>query len=177
MEATEEGLLDKIRPPRLEDAGLEDCALPPESIKEAFLKAASAVRSIISTSDDEAEDSCVDDPWPRTGDSPDSLVGITEGVDGGPGSCVTEKPAGAGGVPEVAGDEVVVAGAGGNEDKTDALVAPDLPCGGGACVDGLEGLKIGEKAKNSSKKSVNADEDDDDDEKTEKPIIVEGGYA
>lgn len=172
MEATEEGLLDKIRPPRLEDAGLEDCALPPESIKEAFLKAASAVRSIISTSDDEAEDSCVDDPWPSTGDSPDSLVGITEGVDGGPGSCVTEKPAG--GVPDVAGDEVVVAGAGGNEDKTDALVAPDLPRGGGACVDGLEGLKIGEKAKDSSKKPVNADEDD---EKTEKPIIVEGGYA
>lgn len=175
MDATEEGLLDKIRPPRLEDAGLEDCALPPESIKEAFLKAASAVRSIISTSDDdedEAEDSCVDDPWPSTGYSLDSLVGIADGVDDGPGSCVAEKPAG--GVPEVAGDEVVVAGAGGNEDKTDALLAPDLPRGGGACVEGLERLQIGEKAKNSSKKAANADEEDD--EKTDKPIIVEG-YA
>ncbi|KAI4324746.1 hypothetical protein MLD38_030203 [Melastoma candidum] len=35
----------EILPPRLEDAGLEDCALPPESIQEAFMKAAFAVKS------------------------------------------------------------------------------------------------------------------------------------
>ncbi|CAM8942164.1 unnamed protein product [Rhodiola kirilowii] len=38
-------LLAEIRPPRIEDAGLEDCALPPDSIREAFLKAAAAVGS------------------------------------------------------------------------------------------------------------------------------------
>ncbi|KAK2988440.1 hypothetical protein RJ640_022277 [Escallonia rubra] len=60
MEATAEavaGLLEKIRPPRLEDAGLEDCVLPPESIKEAFLKAATAVKStIFSPSEDDEEE-------------------------------------------------------------------------------------------------------------------------
>ncbi|XP_030525648.1 uncharacterized protein LOC115737598 [Rhodamnia argentea] len=34
--------LDELIPPRLEDAGLEDCALPLESIQLAFLKAAAA---------------------------------------------------------------------------------------------------------------------------------------
>ncbi|KAL4388739.1 hypothetical protein GQ457_09G006880 [Hibiscus cannabinus] len=58
------GLLDNILPPRLEDAGLEDCALPPDSIHQAFLKAASAVNSRSDTlydSDDEAEA----DPFPN----------------------------------------------------------------------------------------------------------------
>ncbi|RLM79877.1 uncharacterized protein C2845_PM12G25640 [Panicum miliaceum] len=48
-----------IRPPRLEDAGLEDCALPPESIAEAFSLAAAAVSSRLARfplSDDEEED-------------------------------------------------------------------------------------------------------------------------
>ncbi|KAL7607021.1 hypothetical protein Lser_V15G20019 [Lactuca serriola] len=44
MEATGEAnissLLDKIKPSLLEDEGLEDCALPPDSIQEVFLKAA-----------------------------------------------------------------------------------------------------------------------------------------
>ncbi|KAK8664259.1 hypothetical protein V6N13_084057 [Hibiscus sabdariffa] len=68
MEDTREpestGLLDNILPPRLEDAGLEDCALPPDSIHQAFLKAASAVNSRSDTlydSDDEAEA----DPFPN----------------------------------------------------------------------------------------------------------------
>ena len=73
MEATRggesTGLLDKILPPRLEDAGLEDCALPPDSIHEAFLKAASAVNSRAATllhsdDEDEVEPGCVDDPFP-----------------------------------------------------------------------------------------------------------------
>ncbi|KAG6433583.1 hypothetical protein SASPL_105197 [Salvia splendens] len=48
--------IDSIIP--LEDAGLEDCSLPPDSIREAFWKAASAVRSIVSD-----EGGCVEDPW------------------------------------------------------------------------------------------------------------------
>lgn len=54
---TNEIATHEILPPRLEDAGLEDCALPLESIQEAFLKAAAASLrdSSPSTSDDEAE--------------------------------------------------------------------------------------------------------------------------
>lgn len=124
MEATKEGtgLLDQIVPPRLEDAGLEDCALPPDLIKEAFLKAASAVKSratsIFSDEDESAE--CVQDPWPEgakfasdklVGVPPvpgasDALVGIEMGKET-PGSCVAEK---GGGVVEEDGDKVVVVG-------------------------------------------------------------------
>nr|KAJ0214318.1 hypothetical protein LSAT_V11C400219520 [Lactuca sativa] len=53
MEATGEAnissLLDKIKPSLLEDEGLEDCALPPDSIQEAFLKAAMLSAHIFST--------------------------------------------------------------------------------------------------------------------------------
>ncbi|RAL41746.1 unnamed protein product [Cuscuta campestris] len=165
----EEGFLDKIRPPRLEDAGLEDCALPLESIKEAFLKAASAVRSsAISPSDGDADGSCVDDPWPVAADSSDSLIGIADGIGGSTDSCVTEKGT------EAAGDEVVVVGAGEKEEKSDALVAPGVPEGGQACIDSLKGLSIGENAKNSS---TNRDDDGDDDQledqKTKKPTLIE----
>ncbi|KAF2323413.1 hypothetical protein GH714_035351 [Hevea brasiliensis] len=60
------GLLLKILPPRLEDAGLEDCTLPLESIKEAFFKAASAIKSGTTSSfSDEEEDDCVQDRWQR----------------------------------------------------------------------------------------------------------------
>nr|KAJ0205380.1 hypothetical protein LSAT_V11C500276620 [Lactuca sativa] len=64
MEATGEAnigsLLDKINPPLLEDVGLEDCALHPDSIQEAFLKAATAFRShIFHDSDDESEGDCI----------------------------------------------------------------------------------------------------------------------
>ncbi|XP_052180420.1 uncharacterized protein LOC127793755 [Diospyros lotus] len=87
MEATKEGedLLDAIRPPRLEDAGLEDCALPPESIQEAFLKAAAALGSrspsIFATPDDESDD---------------CLAGVGEAVECSPppGSCAAEKSGG-----------------------------------------------------------------------------------
>lgn len=75
-------IMDEILPPRLEDAGLEDCALPVESIREAFLKAASAVGSrggsaftSYEEEDDEEDDGsetlekssdCSDDPPPAT---------------------------------------------------------------------------------------------------------------
>ncbi|XP_030457745.1 uncharacterized protein LOC115678483 [Syzygium oleosum] len=43
--------LDELVPPRLEDAGLEDCALPLESIQLAFLKAAAAAAAAADASD------------------------------------------------------------------------------------------------------------------------------
>ncbi|CAN0858614.1 hypothetical protein LINGRAHAP2_LOCUS7356 [Linum grandiflorum] len=119
------GLLHQILPPRLEDAGLEDCALPPDSIKEAFLKAASAVKSRATSifSEDDGDGDCVKDPWPEEandvsdinvglppvgGDTgTDALVGINEGLDL-KGSCVK------GGVDAVeeGRDQVVVVGGG-----------------------------------------------------------------
>ncbi|XP_004302907.1 PREDICTED: uncharacterized protein LOC101294382 [Fragaria vesca subsp. vesca] len=159
MEATDEqpGLLHRIHPPRLEDAGLEDCALPPDSIKEAFLKAATAVKSratSIFTSDDD-EDDCVDDPWEAR---PDAVVGAE--TDANPGGCGGEK----GGAVEVGGDEVVV---GGEEEMRDKVIVggEDVREVGGdkACVDGLVGLEIGDK----NKKKKDNDEG---------PILV-GGYA
>lgn len=60
MEETADGLepLEAIRPPRLEDAGLEDCALPPEAIQEAFFRAANSVQSwVIAPDHDEEEHS------------------------------------------------------------------------------------------------------------------------
>lgn len=60
------GLLNKILPPYLEDASLEDCALPPDSIKEVFFKVASIVKSratSVFTSDKEST-AYVQDPWP-----------------------------------------------------------------------------------------------------------------
>ncbi|KAL3618307.1 hypothetical protein CASFOL_038628 [Castilleja foliolosa] len=140
MEA--ESFLEKIKPPRLEDAGLEDCALPSESIKEAFLKAASAVKSIIPTSGggDENEGPCVEDPWE---DSSDVLVGITEGLTGPSEGCVVEKGSGLTVIP---GDKVVV---GGENTEVDALVGPGVEArdGEAACVDGLQGLEIRGKSR------------------------------
>lgn len=156
MEGTEGGaggILGKILPPRLEDAGLEDCALPPEAIKEAFGKAATAVRSNISASsgDDEAEGHCVNDPSIEAGDSSDALVGITDGVDYVPGGCANEK----GG-----GDEVTVRDEG---EKVDQVVigGPSVPASGeDACVDGLQGIDIGEKSESKLGKKPSDDDAD-----------------
>lgn len=165
MEARRE-LLGEIRPPRLEDAGLEDCALPPESIKAAFLKAASAVQSIIShSSDDEDEGRCVNDPWPTFGDSSDVVVGIKDGIDVVHEGCGAKK---GGAVSDVPGDEVVIKDA---EEKADELVvlAPDLPGAGKACVDGLQGLEIGERGGGLKGKKLK-----DEEKEGERPILAEG---
>ncbi|KAK6153654.1 hypothetical protein DH2020_013293 [Rehmannia glutinosa] len=139
MEATgeAESFVKLIEPPRLEDAGLEDCALPPESLKEAFLKAASAVRSIISASGDEGENQgrCVEDPWEEVSDT---LVGITEGVSGPSEGCAVEK---GGGFVEAPGDKVAVGSGGDAETKVDAVVGPGLAEGGEACVVALMDCK------------------------------------
>ncbi|KAK3034550.1 hypothetical protein RJ639_033796 [Escallonia herrerae] len=101
-------LLEKIRPPRLEDAGLKDCALPSESIKEAFLKAATAVKSTIfspSEDDEEPQGKCVNDPSPTLEDPSDALLGIKS--EGEPqGSCGIEK----GRLPDDVGNEVAIGG-------------------------------------------------------------------
>ncbi|KAI3525039.1 hypothetical protein L1887_03710 [Cichorium endivia] len=165
MEATGEAklgsLLDKIKPPRLEDAGLEDCALPPDSIQEAFLKAATAVRSrIFHDSDDESQGDCINDPWPGDGSSGDMLAGIMTEADP-PGACAPKK---GGELPEVRGDEVVT---GGREDMPDKVVQPEVPDEAEkSCVDGLQGLKVDDKGKKSE-----TDEDEDEDERV--PVLTE----
>ncbi|XP_004235665.1 uncharacterized protein [Solanum lycopersicum] len=164
MELTKESesLLDKIRPPLLEDAGLEDCALPPELIKEAFFKAATAVRSMIPLTDDEFEGQCVKTPSPIEDSTKDALVGMTEGIDNIPGKCVTEK-GGGGEVPEVTSD--VVADNKDPEEGGDLVGGSSLPEGGQSCVDGLQGLEIGDKGGKIKKK---------EEEESEKPTLVEG---
>jgi hypothetical protein len=117
-----------IRPPRLEDAGLEDCALPPESIAEAFSLAAMAVSSRfprLSLSDDEDEDDaedgplaprggCVDDAGSTCGTIPDALVGAGAGREGGADEVVVVGGSGSGGGGS---DKVVVVEHGDEEDK------------------------------------------------------------
>ncbi|WOH10769.1 hypothetical protein DCAR_0730239 [Daucus carota subsp. sativus] len=162
MEEAADGIFHKILPPRLEDAGLEDCALPPDSIREAFLKAASAVRSsLLSQSDDEDDSTCVHNPWPSTGDSADALVGILS-ESSPPGSCAGRK---GGEVPENLGDKVV----GGVSDDDVASVDEVVGIGdveeGECCVEELKGLGIGEKTKKK-----------DDAKEPDKPGLTEG-YA
>nr|XP_043625127.1 uncharacterized protein LOC122596584 [Erigeron canadensis] len=172
MEATGEAkvgsLLNKIQPPRLEDAGLEDCALPPDSIQEAFLKAATAVRSrIFHTSDDESDEECVNDPWPYNGTSGDKLTGVTSEA-GLPGACVPKKGAG---LPAMTGDEVVV---GSREGMPDKVVEPDVPDEPEkSCVDGLQGLKIGEKKDNGKKSETNTASKEQEEEDEKRPDLTE----
>ncbi|XP_047046253.1 sodium/potassium/calcium exchanger 1-like isoform X2 [Lolium rigidum] len=135
-----------IRPPRLEDAGLEDCALPPESIAEAFSLAAMAVSSRfprLSLSDDEDEGDaplaprggCVEDAGPTCGAIPDALVGAGGGREGGADEVVVIG----GGGGEGGGDEVVVVGRGDEEDRV-VVVGGELQKKLGqekGCVDGI----------------------------------------
>lgn len=174
METTKDqegGLLNQIVPPRLEDAGLEDCALPPDSIKEAFLRAATAVKSrassIFATDlDDDDEGNCVEDPWTTAGAN-DMLAGLSpeheDEADSGP--CAKKK---GNGVPEVGPDDVVV-GREAEEKVSDVMVVGGgvgvRDGGGKACVEGLQGLKIGEKVKNGG---------NGDKEGEKKPTLTEG---
>ncbi|OIW11882.1 hypothetical protein TanjilG_25795 [Lupinus angustifolius] len=163
MESTEQrsDLLHRILPPRLEDAGLEDCALPPESIHQAFLKAATAVKHIFS--DDDSD--CLNNPSPGE-DASDVLIGIEPEIKPPPGPCGVEKGC------ESGGDEVKVVGGGGGgggEVEDEVVVVGEgrgvkLGEGGESCVDELKGLGI---------KDDDVVEDDDDD-KEKKPNLVEG---
>ncbi|CAN7098512.1 hypothetical protein HID58_021580 [Brassica napus] len=157
MEAAKErvGLLDKILPPALADAGLEDCALPPDSIHEAFRKAADAVKSRAASlfECDEEEGGCVADPRPGTetkpvlGGSDTIVVGGENGGDAGP--CLVEKG------NEKLEDAVVVAGEGGE---------------GKSCGDGLRDLDV-EGIESSGEER---DQSEEDEEEERKPILVEG---
>ncbi|KAG5542341.1 hypothetical protein RHGRI_022023 [Rhododendron griersonianum] len=95
-------MLDKIQPPRPEDTGIEDYALPPDSIKEAFLKAATTVVSRATLIFEKEEERCVEDPRGKGGGR---SGGVSEGVDPPPGACVAEK---GGGVGEAMRYEVAV---------------------------------------------------------------------
>lgn len=161
MEATKErvGLLDKILPPNLADAGLEDCALPPESIQEAFRKAADAVKSrAASLFEHEEEGGSVADPRPELigtetkpnlGASDTIIVG--GGNEGNTGPCLAGKGNGIQG-----GDALVVAGEGGEEKS---------------CGDGLKDLDV--EGMESNREEKDESEEDEEDEK-KKPILVEG---
>ncbi|KAF8086907.1 hypothetical protein N665_0609s0037 [Sinapis alba] len=151
------GLLDKIIPPALADAGLEDCALPPESIHEAFRKAADAVKSRAASlfeHDEEEGGGCVADPRPGTetkpvlGDSDTIIVGGGNGGDSGP--CLVGKG------NEKMEDALVVAGEGGGEGKS--------------CGDGLKDIEV--EGVENSKEENNQSEEDEEEEM--KPILVEG---
>ncbi|KAM0956764.1 hypothetical protein ACFX2I_024920 [Malus domestica] len=169
MKATENkaaGILHHILPPRLEDAGLEDCALPLDSIKEAFLKAATAVKSpatsiFTSDEDEESFEDCVNDTWPDMRDHTGELVGA-EPETRSAGSCGGDK----GGSVEVGGDEVMV---GGEKEKGDKVIVGGEDVRGGGerdCVDGLAGLEIGEKKKGEEEEETDGGG----------PILV-GGYV
>ncbi|XP_042755625.1 uncharacterized protein LOC122196594 [Lactuca sativa] len=177
MEATGEAnidsLLDKIKPPLLEDAGLEDCALPLDSIQEFFLKAATIVRShIFHNFDDESEGDCINDPWPGNESGGDRLIGITTEVDPS-GACAPKK---GGELSEMIGDDVVTFSREGMPDKVVESEVPEEA--EKSCVDGLQGLKIGDKKvngeiegkKSESGKKLNED-DEEDDERI--PVLAE----
>ena len=181
MEATEEkggGLLHHIIPPRLEDAGLEDCALQPDSIKEAFLMAATAVKSraasiLTSDEDEDSDGDCVRDPWPPAAKdrSDDVEIGGLPDAES-PGAYIAEK---GGGDLDLGGDKVVDGGGDekGNDEVVDGSV--EVENGGKACVEGLAGLEIDQKK--GKKKNGGDDEDDEDGEgEKERPILV-GGYV
>ncbi|XP_015938460.1 uncharacterized protein LOC107464069 [Arachis duranensis] len=171
MESTKEqhGLLHQILPPRLEDAGLEDCALPPESIHQAFLKAAAAVKSaaaIFSDDDGETAGDCVNDPWPAAAEgTSDAVIGI-EPENELPGACSVEKGC------EEGGDEVKVSG--GSSCEVEEVV-DEIVVGEGAklgegeeapCIDELQGLGIDDDAKKNKKKNCEEEE--------KKPTLTEG---
>ncbi|KAJ1388776.1 hypothetical protein SESBI_38867 [Sesbania bispinosa] len=161
------GLLHQILPPRLEDAGLEDPALPPESIHQAFLKAAAAVKSrAASMFSDEDDADCVNDPWPTAKDASDTVVGI-ELENEPPGTCTVEKGR------EAVRDEVKVGGGDVEEVVDEVVVGEGVKLGedGEACVDELRGLGI--KEKEDVKKPGVVDVEGED-EKDKKPTLAEG---
>ncbi|TKY64485.1 hypothetical protein E2542_SST14382 [Spatholobus suberectus] len=171
MESTKEqsGMLHRILPPRLEDAGLEDPALPPESIHEAFLKAAAAAvksraSSILSFAADTDDDDgcCVNDPWPTAKDASDAVVGI-DSENEPPGSCSVERGF------EAIADEVKVAGGGGGANEVVVEEGVKLGEDAEACVDELRGLDIKDVKKGG-------EVGEEDEEENKKPTLVEG-YA
>lgn len=173
----DELLFGPILPPRLEDAGLEDCALPPDSIAEAFSLAAAAVSSRLarlplSDSDEEGDEvdrppcGCVDDAGPARGVVPDVVVGGS-GWNGGADEVVVVGGGGGGG-----GDKVVIGGRGEEEDRVvvvgEGRGETKLGKEGG-CVEG-----VGEGIVKPGRAKGNGDEDGDEEAvvAAEKAILV-----
>ncbi|KAG0492085.1 hypothetical protein HPP92_005182 [Vanilla planifolia] len=128
IEAAEEVMeekLESIRPPRLEDAGLEDCALSPESIMEAFSRAAVSLKysddSVfsIAVDDDDHGDGCVQDASPTNCQIPDKIF-CADGVS----QTASSVCGGTGNQAEHHGfnDAVVVIGAGDGEAAPSGVV-------------------------------------------------------
>uniref|UniRef100_A0A0E0B271 Uncharacterized protein n=1 Tax=Oryza glumipatula TaxID=40148 RepID=A0A0E0B271_9ORYZ len=120
---------EPVRALRLEDAGLEDCGLPQESIAEAFSLATMAVSSrlahfsLFDDDDDEEDDhlfpprgggagGCVEDSGPTCRVIPDALVGV-----GGDRRSGADEVVVVGGGGGEGGDEVVIGGRGDEEDR------------------------------------------------------------
>ncbi|GER48348.1 protein kinase superfamily protein [Striga asiatica] len=135
MELPEESRppLEEIEPPPLEDAGLEDCALPPESIMEAFLIAASAAGSVVPSSDED-EPGDLDGGDRREDLSEDVPAGKEEGAAAEDGDELVE----------VFAEKASVSGGGcylGGE--SGATVGPGSLAVGG--LQGLEGISVKEQ--------------------------------
>ncbi|XP_042499436.1 uncharacterized protein LOC122077540 [Macadamia integrifolia] len=136
MEATgDEGLLKTIRPPRLKDVGLEDCALSPEAIEEHSSRSPAP--------------SALGDLGPSDGKLPDAFVGISSTP-----TAAQPRPFGnekGSGLPQTFGDDVVVADLGdllsdeeGHHSDIKVL-GTEISEGEKACVDDLQGLKVKEE--------------------------------
>jgi hypothetical protein len=163
-----------ILPPRLEDAGLEDCALPPGSIAEAFSLAAEAVSSrlarfpLADSDDEEVEGDripggCLDGDGHARGVFPDVLVSGSGGDRAADVVVVVGAGGGGGGDKVVTGgrgeekDMVVVVGEGRGEKKLGKEKG---------CVEGV-GEGIGEP-----RRAQQGDEEDEVVLAAEKAILV-----
>jgi hypothetical protein len=159
-------------PPRLEDAGLEDCALPLEKIQEAFRLAAekmhTAAESVVEVlgvqgikeNDDGV---CVPDPKGANGQWGDSLVDDSDGIRGLGDSCVDTHT---GGILEEGKDAVVDSGIEGKEDKLVGGIGDVGPkLGEGGCIAGDLGGLGGVPGVISSPERKTHDDDDDDEPK------------
>nr|KAJ0221434.1 hypothetical protein LSAT_V11C200073890 [Lactuca sativa] len=102
--------------------------------------AATIVRShIFHNFDDESEGDCINDPWPGNESGGDRLIGITIEADP-PSACAPKK---GGELPKMIGDDVLTFGREGMPDKVVESEVPEEA--EKSCVDGLQGLKIGDK--------------------------------
>lgn len=132
-------IITSIIPPRLEDAGLEDCALSAEGIKEAFLRAAAAIKSKASSVFHDGE--CIEDAGPSDGEWTDSLEENSKIPNGSEESqsCAGSR---VGGLVEEGTDKLVDLGGKGAQDEViDAQLSIKHPGEYGACIQGLEGLE------------------------------------
>ncbi|KAJ7522794.1 hypothetical protein O6H91_18G026800 [Diphasiastrum complanatum] len=137
--------LFSTKPPRLEDAGLEDPALLPDAIQEAFRLAAEKVRSAatevlgrIDTTSNPS--SCIEEGGFTEDQWDDALVDFVE--EGQQGSCCTDTRAG--GLVEEGHDAVIDFG-GHMEDILIGAKESDSKFGEGNCIaDGFDADVAGE---------------------------------